>query len=149
MEDGFFWNILMFLFMSMKKMGKCQSVGWEARFHGFIIKEGLMDLDLQGTEFTQNNKRIGDECIQACLDRVLISPYWTKDFVYNLQAIQKIGLNQFLLIFTTKNIHFRKEKNLLDLKKCGFSTHSLKTGWLNGGTLTLMVLLFFGWLLDS
>ena len=40
----------------------------------FINKEGLMDLDLHDIEFTWNNKRTGDDCIQAQLDRALISP---------------------------------------------------------------------------
>ena len=80
------------------------------------------------------------------MDRVLISLDQIKDFVCNLKEIQKISSNQFPLIFTAKNIHIRKIF-LLDLKKCGCSIHSLKIIWLNGGTLTLMALLFSEWLL--
>ena len=39
----------------------------------FISKEGLMDLDLHGIQFMWTNKRIGNDCIQARLDRALIS----------------------------------------------------------------------------
>ena len=40
----------------------------------FINNEGLMDLDLQGIDFSWSNKIFGNYCIQAHLDRVLISP---------------------------------------------------------------------------
>lgn len=53
----------------------------------FIKKKGLMDLDLQGIDFTWSNKRFGNDYIQAHLDRVLISLDWTKEFVCNLKAI--------------------------------------------------------------
>ena len=109
MEDGSFWGILMFLFMSMKKKGgNASQLDGRLDFMDFINKEGLMDLDLQGIEFTWSNKRIGDECIQARLDRVPISPDWTKDFVCKLKAIQKIGSDHFPLIFTTENVNFKK-----------------------------------------
>ena len=48
----------------------------------FINKEGLLDMDLHGIQFTQSNKRSGEDCIQASLDKVLISPDWTKDCWY-------------------------------------------------------------------
>lgn len=75
-----------------------------------------MDLDLQGVEFTWSNKRVGNECIQAHLDRVLISPDQTKDFVCNNKAIQKISSGHFPLLFMVeaiqdkKNFPFRFEK---------------------------------------
>ena len=74
----------------------------------FINKEGLMDLDLHGIEFTQSNKRIREDCIQACLDRVLISPDWTKDFICKLEAFQNIGSDYFPLIFTANKVNFKK-----------------------------------------
>ncbi len=40
----------------------------------FINKEGLLDMDLHGIQFTWSNKRIGNDCIQARLDHALISP---------------------------------------------------------------------------
>ena len=66
----------------------------------FINKEGLMDMDLHGIQFTWSNKRIGNDCIQARLDRALISPDWTKDFICKLETHQKIGSDHFPLIFT-------------------------------------------------
>ena len=39
----------------------------------FINNEGLMDMDLHDIEFTWTNKRTGNDCIQAQLDRALIS----------------------------------------------------------------------------
>ena len=65
----------------------------------FINKEGLMDLDLHGIQFTSTNKRIGNDCIQAHLDRGLISPDWNKDFVCTLNAIKKISNDHFCLLF--------------------------------------------------
>ena len=53
----------------------------------FINKEGLMDLDLHGIDFTWSNKRLGNDCIQAHLDRALISLHWTRDFVCKLEAL--------------------------------------------------------------
>ena len=82
----------------------------------FINKEGLMDLDLHGIQFTWTNKRIGNEFIQARLDRALISPDWTKDFVCKLEASQKVSADHFRLILTIvkayskKNYPFRFDK---------------------------------------
>ena len=73
-------------------------------FLDFINREGLMDLDILGIDFTWSNKRVGNDYIQALLDRVLISLDWTKDFLCNLRAIQKIGLNHFPLIFRVEAI---------------------------------------------
>ena len=52
-----------------------------------INYEGLMDLHLQGIDFTWNNKSVGNDFIQAHLDRVLISLDWIKYFVCNLNVI--------------------------------------------------------------
>ena len=85
-------------------------------FIDFINQEGLMDLDLLGIDFTWSNKRVGNGYIQACLDRVLISLDWTKDFVCNLNAIQKIASDHFSLIFKAgptqarNNFPFKFEK---------------------------------------
>ena len=39
----------------------------------FIYHECIIGFDLKGVEFTWSNKRIGQNCIQARLDRVLAS----------------------------------------------------------------------------
>ena len=74
----------------------------------FINKEGLMDMDLYGIQFTLSNKRVGNECIQTRLDRALISSDWTKDFICKLEACQKIGSDHFPLIFTSAKINLKK-----------------------------------------
>lgn len=104
----FLGNFNVPLYEHEKKGGNANQLDGRLDFMDFINKEGLMDIDIQGIEFTWSNKRIGDECIQARLDRVLISPEWTKEFVCNLKVIQKVGSNHFPLIFTTENIHIRK-----------------------------------------
>ena len=75
----------------------------------FINKEGLMDMDLHGIQFNQSNKIIGNDCIQACLNRALISPNQTKYFICKLEASQKIGSDHFHLIFTTAKINTKKK----------------------------------------
>ena len=57
-----------------KKGGNVSQLEGRLDLMDFINKEGLMDMDLHGIQFTWSNKRIGEDCIQACLDRVLISP---------------------------------------------------------------------------
>ena len=82
----------------------------------FINKQGLMDMDLHGIQFTQSNKRVGKDCIQARLDQALISPNQTKDFMCKMEASQKVGSDHFPLILSAikinlnKNFPFRFEK---------------------------------------
>ena len=54
-----------------------------------------MDMDLHGIEFTWSNKRTGDECIQARLDRALISLDWTKDLFAGQRHYRKLGQTIF------------------------------------------------------
>ena len=56
-----------------KKGGNVSQLDGRLDLMDFINKEGLMDLNLHGIEFTWSNKRTSDECIQARLDRALIS----------------------------------------------------------------------------
>ena len=67
-----------------------------------------MDLDLHGIQFMWSNKRTGNDCIQAHLDRVLISLNWTNDFVSKLEATQKIGSDHFPLIFSADKAFSKK-----------------------------------------
>ena len=114
MVDGFFWgDFNVPLYDHEKKGENVSQLDGKLDFMDFINKEGLMDLALLGIDFTWSNKRVGDECIQARLDRVLISLDWTKDFVCNLKAIQKIFLDNFPFIFTAETIHNR---NFLSFK---------------------------------
>ena len=66
-------------------------------------------MDLHGIQFTSSNKRFGEDCIQAHLDRVLISPDWAKDFLYKVEASQKIGSDHFPLIFMAVIINIKKK----------------------------------------
>ena len=99
-----------------KMGGNASQIEGRMDLREFINKEGLMDLDLHGIQFTWSNKRVGKNCIQARLDRALISPDWTKDFVCKLEALQKVGSDHFPLflnVFKTcskKNFPFRFEK---------------------------------------
>lgn len=57
-----------------KKGGNVSQLEGRLDLMDFINKEGLIDMDLHGMQFTWSNKRDGNECIQAHLDRALISP---------------------------------------------------------------------------
>ena len=74
-------------FYEHEKKRKSYPIGRKIGSYGFINKEGLMDMDLQGINCTWSNKRVGDDCIQPHLDRVLISLDWTNDYVFSLSAI--------------------------------------------------------------
>ena len=74
------------LYDQEKKGGNVSQLDGRLDLMEFITNEGLMDMDLHGIEFTWTNKRTGNECIQARLDRALISLDWTNDFVCKLEA---------------------------------------------------------------
>ena len=57
-----------------KKGGNNSQLEGRLDLMDFIKKEGLMDMDLQGIDFMWSKKRVGDDYIQAYLDRVVISP---------------------------------------------------------------------------
>ena len=92
-----------------EKMG-CNASQLEGRLDlmEFINKEGLMDMDLHGIQFTWSNKREGNECIQARLNHALISPDWTKDFICKLEVNLKVGLDHFPLTFSAAKINLKK-----------------------------------------
>ena len=87
------------LYKHEKKGGNPSHIEGRLDLMDFINREGLMDMDLQGIDFTWRNKRIGDSCIQIHLDRIIISPDWTQDFDCCLSLIQNVSSNQFLLLF--------------------------------------------------
>lgn len=109
-------NFNVLLYEHEKKGGNTSHLEGRLDLMDFINKEDLMDMDLQGIDFMWSNKRVGYECIQAFLDRFLISLDQTNGCVFSLSVIQKIASNHFPLQFKDEpfqarnNFPFRFEK---------------------------------------
>lgn len=82
----------------------------------FSNDQDLMDVDLQGINYTWTNRRTSSDLIQVRLDISLISPNWLSKYNCSLVSIIKIGYDHYPISFTSnstfakQNFPFRFEK---------------------------------------
>ncbi|KAH7839758.1 hypothetical protein Vadar_008356 [Vaccinium darrowii] len=99
-EDWLIWGDMNDITSVEEKRGGVVPAQWELKgFQNFISQCNLIDLGFSGFPFTWCNNRVGAECIQERLDRVLATPSWRLKFSQAcVDHLNSVGSDHFALL---------------------------------------------------